>query len=935
MKVTDLDSEIQKIFTSGPVVYFQWEPVANWPVRYVSPNVEQFGYAAADLTEHRIKFAQIVHPEDLERIKAEVAEFSRSGKDSFEQSYRIITPEHKHIWLYDHTYIVRNSDGLIDRYEGYVIDISELKNTEQIIVRNEKLFRTVADFTYDWEYWLSPDYRLLYCSPSAEEISGYSPQELTDNPDLIIEMIHPEDRHIARMMLDDENRSIQAHELEYRIITKSGQMKWIGHRSRHVFDENGKWMGKRSSNRDITTRKMVEDDLREIEQRVSFALEATNDGLWDWNIATDDVYYSARFFTMLGFHPDEFPQRFETFEQLIHPQDSSRIMRQLYEYIEKKRDYFEDEFRMKTATEDWVWVLARGKIVEWDDFTRPIRFVGTTENITTRKSFENALKQSEANLRTIINSTNRIILFLNNQHMILDYNQNTADDYSEQCGKSVSAGDSIDDFLSGYELTDYYEHIHRVNHTSSEAVFRKNNDTGQYYEYEFIPVISAFGDKIGMVYIKQDVTDRLDVIADIYSQNHYKQLLDHIEAPVIRFKPDGTIIYTNNAFANLNDKPVEELVGTRFFHLFPAEEIPDVIESFNRLKPESPEQSYEKAFKSHTGKVLYHQWTDRAVHDQDGNLVEYQCFGFNIHPYKTFMEKNKDDSQQLRAFVGQSLDGIGITDENGRIIEWNDGMVRITGVDASNAKNNFLWDIYFQLIPQSERNVDSYQEIKTNFQSILRNGETEWAGKLHEERIYHKQRVIRYLQTVYFPVDTSAGFRLGFISRDITPLRHSRQLLEMHRNLTLALSCISELDQAFEILLDYLSGIELIRMGAVYIAAPNKKGFQLQAQIGLPDWAIDEMSHISGNQVEAEIIRQGDPAYLKPNDLPATSRKRFRNLNLSYLAILPFKHINEVMGALYIGSWDNDVFSDMDRDALESVAALIGAVVIRIRVEKD
>ena len=127
---------------------------------------------------------------------------------------------------------------------------------------SEAKYRTVADFTYDWEYWIDHG-RLRYVSPSCERITGYQLDEFMTDPDLLQHIVHPEDRpaveqHFSRYSgnLDETETS-----LDFRIITRQGETRWINHRCQAVFDQ-GNNQGRRVSNRDITRRKQIETDLR-------------------------------------------------------------------------------------------------------------------------------------------------------------------------------------------------------------------------------------------------------------------------------------------------------------------------------------------------------------------------------------------------------------------------------------------------------------------------------------------------------------------------------------------------------------------------------------------------------------------------------------------------------------------------------------------------
>ncbi len=136
------------------------------------------------------------------------------------------------------------------------------KQHEEILVQAEGKYRTVADFTYDWEYWANVDGTLEYVSPSCERISGYTPKDFMENPSLLREIITPEDRDAWDGHYQDSRQEPKAREIQFRIQRRDGQIRWIEHSCQPVTDHQGGLQGFRASNRDVTLRKQSEIDLR-------------------------------------------------------------------------------------------------------------------------------------------------------------------------------------------------------------------------------------------------------------------------------------------------------------------------------------------------------------------------------------------------------------------------------------------------------------------------------------------------------------------------------------------------------------------------------------------------------------------------------------------------------------------------------------------------
>jgi len=181
--------------------------------------------------------------------------------------------------------------------------------------------------------------------------------------------------------------------------------RWYHILSQPVLDKDGEVTQVLEAVTDVTRRKEMEDALKKNEERLKLALEASSDGLWDWNVRTGEVYFSPRYYTMLGFEPYELPQAYETWSGLLHPEDRESAEKRILDHIQRATLPFEQEFRLKTKSGHWKWVLGRGQVFSRDEAGRPVRVVGTHADISRLKEAELLLKESEARYRNIIETS--------------------------------------------------------------------------------------------------------------------------------------------------------------------------------------------------------------------------------------------------------------------------------------------------------------------------------------------------------------------------------------------------------------------------------------------------------------------------------------------------------------------------------------------------
>jgi diguanylate cyclase (GGDEF)-like protein/PAS domain S-box-containing protein len=146
---------------------------------------------------------------------------------------------------------------------------------------------------------------------------------------------------------------------------------------------------------DITERVKAEEALRASEKRWQLALRGANDGLWDWNALTNEVYYSARWKQMLGYGENEIQNVPEEWDLRVHPEDLQRVKADLEAHLGRQTPYYVCEYRMRCRDGSYRWVLARGQAV-WDEQGKPLRMAGSHTDITDRKRAEEQLTNEAA-----------------------------------------------------------------------------------------------------------------------------------------------------------------------------------------------------------------------------------------------------------------------------------------------------------------------------------------------------------------------------------------------------------------------------------------------------------------------------------------------------------------------------------------------------------
>lgn len=207
--------------------------------------------------------SRIYTPDSWDRLSAAVTKALETG-EPYNLELELVRPDGSIRWIHAYGGVERDTNGQVTGLHGTLQDFTDRKAAEDALAKSEYLFHTMADWTFDWEYWIDPDRSVLYISPSVERITGYSDKEFGADPHLIDHIIHPDDRALWEAHIPLHQAGMQPDilvEIEFRIIHRDGSTRWIAHVCRSIWTDSGTFAGTRVSNREITDRKKAEEAL--------------------------------------------------------------------------------------------------------------------------------------------------------------------------------------------------------------------------------------------------------------------------------------------------------------------------------------------------------------------------------------------------------------------------------------------------------------------------------------------------------------------------------------------------------------------------------------------------------------------------------------------------------------------------------------------------
>jgi PAS domain S-box-containing protein len=313
-------------------------------------------------------------------------------------------------WVELFSYPVINAEsGHTEGVVEFVRDITSRINAEEQLHKSRENLRATLNSIGDAVIATDTNGRVERMNPVAERLTGWKQTEALGKllPD-VFHIMHAHTEQLADNPVEKVLKSGQVVGLanDTILISRDGSRYQIADSGAPIRSADGKTIGVVLVFRDVTEEYRIREALRKNEDRLAKIVTAANDGTWDWNLTTDQVYFDRRYYEMAGYEPDEFPGRLEEFQKRIHPDDVAEIMKTAERHLKGELERFEVEFRFANKGGGWVWILGRGIIVERAEDGTPLRFVGTHTDISVRKQIEENLRTERRRLADVLEGTN-------------------------------------------------------------------------------------------------------------------------------------------------------------------------------------------------------------------------------------------------------------------------------------------------------------------------------------------------------------------------------------------------------------------------------------------------------------------------------------------------------------------------------------------------
>jgi PAS domain S-box-containing protein len=329
-------------------------------------------------------------PKDI-KLRNELVDRAILYAEPFETDLQIVRADGTIGYILSKAKPIVNESGQVTRLQGITMDISDRKLAEESLRESEQRFVTLAEAAPVAIFRMNLANECIYVNHFWSQITGQEVSAALGHG--WFDTIHPDDQASIQAEWIKVLSQNGYYEGEGRSLRPDGTICCYYCQAVPELNENGNVIGYIGTLTDINDRKNAEAALRASDQRWQFALESAGDGIWDWNIQTNGVFFSQQWKAMLGYTDDEIENKFESWENLVHPDDIAQCYEDINKCLNSETLLYENEHRLRCKDGNYKWILARGKVFESTADGQALRMMGTHTDLSDRKQAEAQLQQ--------------------------------------------------------------------------------------------------------------------------------------------------------------------------------------------------------------------------------------------------------------------------------------------------------------------------------------------------------------------------------------------------------------------------------------------------------------------------------------------------------------------------------------------------------------
>ena len=605
----------------------------------------------------------------------------------------------------------------------------KVRESLELLRESEEKYRMVADYTFDWEYWVTPDGKYVYMSPSCERVTGYSSGEFLADPGLMQHIVHPGDSEgFARHLCDAMREDCEPQVYEYRIVTREGEVRWINHRCQFVRSVHGRLLGRRCTNRDVTARLFVQEELRASKERYRQMFEYMSSGMVTYEAVEDGADFIIKSLN-------------EASEKTEHVSREEVVGRRVTEVFPGVRDFglldvLGRVWRTGESEECPAAFYTDGRISGWrENFVYRLptgEIAAIYDDVTARRQAEEALRTAQQQSMDIIEFLPDATVVISVEGKVIAWNR--AIELLTGVRKEEILGKGMDAYAKAFygeprpvllnlvlggdpDITKRYEYVTEKDGTfyAEACIPLLRGGKGAYLWGMATRLLDSRGNTIGAIQTLRDITETRHAAAKLQETNAYlENILENSPDAIGIVDRHGRFIKWNLMAARIFGFTQEDLQGRSAFDLYAdAVEMAAVLAD---LRAEGVVRRREVSMRTKGGDTVPLEMSIGLLKDSRGRNLGSICVARDLSDLKRAMaaikaaneglereiaerqkaeNAAKRENARLSAMISGMEEGVVFADAQNTVVEVNEYLCALTGKNRSDLLGGTVGELEF------------------------------------------------------------------------------------------------------------------------------------------------------------------------------------------------------------------------------------------------
>lgn len=599
---------------------------AHRTISYRSPNYTRItGWKSGEWTPS-LSFEKI-HPEDRHFLEEQFEQVLNHPSTTTQISFRERHKDDEYHWM-EGTLTNLLYDASIRGIVSNIRDVTERKKTEGLLQQSRYLLNKATEVAHIGYFTADAHTMTGYWSDEVCRIYGIPPGSFDGRLETFISFIHEQDKERVLERIEKALQGKEPYRLDHRIVRPNGSICWVHHTGEVSFSENGQPLTIIGVTQEITEQKVLEEILREYNDRYDIVSKATNDAIWDWDIEKDAILWNHGIETIFGYGIRKMETPHSWWAKKVHAADYERVQRGLSETFNKGETHWASEYQYLCADGSYKYVLDRAYVVYKD--SRPVRMIGAMQDITEQKRF---LKEIEK-LSLVASKTNNSVIITDPEGRIewvnqafTDLTEYTAEEvYGIKPGKLLQGSETHKS--TAKRISQKLKHHEEI----TEDILNYAKSGRKFWvRLSISPVFDDTKKLNHFIAVMLDITEQKDFETKITTiARELSSLIENANVPIFGVDRNGYINEWNKVTSEISAYTKDEVLGQKWINLLDSSIHENVNKIIQKVLKGNPVSNYELPFQNKEGKRLTLLISISPRKDVNNSIVGLICLAQDL-----------------------------------------------------------------------------------------------------------------------------------------------------------------------------------------------------------------------------------------------------------------------------------------------------------------